>query len=136
MQFGLLAVVLGHALLATWHGLAHLRVPVPLSTLQAGFVGLIVVVAPLVGAALGFTRLRVAGAALVCLSMGAALVFGLAYHFVVDSPDNIAVIPGGPWQDAFIHSAVGVMLSEVLGTLAGGVVWWRWTRPGAAQGRA
>jgi hypothetical protein len=64
--------------------------------------------------------------------MGASFVFGVAYHYVVASPDNIAAVPPGPWQGHFIHSALAVLISEGLGTLCGAAAWWQWSRANAA----
>jgi hypothetical protein len=132
MRKGLLLVVIAHALVAGWHGLTHLKVPVELSAPQGAFIALVVMLVPLVAAALTFTRFRVQGAALVCLAMGASFVFGVAYHYVVASPDNIAAVPPGPWQGHFIHSALAVLISEGLGTLCGAAAWWQWSRANAA----
>lgn len=132
LRSGLVFVVLTHALLAGWHGLAHIKVPVALSPPQGAFVALVVMLLPVVGSALSFTRYRVQGAALVCLAMGAALAFGLAYHYLVASPDNVASVAPGPWHDHFIQSALAVLVSEALGTLWGAFAWRRWSRDAAS----
>lgn len=131
MRKGLLLVVIAHALVAGWHGLTHLKVPVDLSPSQGSFVAIVVMLLPLLGAALSFSRFRAQGAAFVCLSMGASLAFGIIYHYVVASPDNIALVPPGPWQGHFIHSALAVLISEALGTLCGAAAWWQWSRSNA-----
>jgi hypothetical protein len=52
--------------------------------------------------------------------MAASLVFGWVFHFVADTPDNVArVEPGlvGAWATAFDSSAYIVACIELLGTL-------------------
>ena len=52
--------------------------------------------------------------------MAASLVFGWVFHFVADTPDNVArVEPGvvGAWAAAFDSSAYIIACIELLGTL-------------------
>lgn len=128
MQQWLVWVVVVHFFVASWHGLAHQHVPVALSTLQTLFVAMVVMIGPLLGAALSFTRFRARAAAIVCLAMAASGVFGLSHHFLLPSPDHIAWVPPGPWTAQFIHSAFGVLITEALGTGVGAIAWWRWSR--------
>lgn len=128
MKTSLLLAVVVHFLLAGWHGYSHQMVPVPVSGGQTTFVVIVIIGLPLVGAGLTYTRLQTQGAMLVCLSMIASFLFGLVYHFIHVSVDNVAAVPPGPWRGAFVSSAILVALSEALGAVAGGMAWFRWKR--------
>lgn len=124
----LLAAVAVHFFIAGWHGLTHEMVPVPLSGPQTAFVALVIVLAPLVGAGMTFSRFKVQGAALVFVSMLASFLFGLVYHFLFHSPDHISAVPAGGWGMAFVTSAILVCISEAVGTVVGAMAWRRWSR--------
>jgi hypothetical protein len=132
MKAALLIAAVVHFFLAGWHGYTHQMVPVPLSGAQTAFVAIVIVALPLVGAALALSRFRTHGAMLVCGSMLASFLFGLVYHFIHASPDNIAAVPPGPWRGAFVMSAVLVALSEAAGAIVGAMAWLRWRSARAA----
>lgn len=115
----MLIAVLVHFVIAGWHGAMHELVPVPLSGMQTAFVAIVIVLLPLVGAGLSFSRFRLQGAALVCASLFASFVFGLVYHFIVMSPDHVSQVPAGAWRNSFVWSAVLVGLSEAVGAVIG-----------------
>jgi len=129
MRAGLMACVIFHFVLSGLHGASHLQVPVPLNEAQQSFIALIVLAAPPIGACLAFTRHRVFGAALVCVAMSASLIFGIAYHFVIDSADHVARVPVGPGHRLFVVTAVAIAFSEMLGAACGAIAWRRWTAP-------
>ena len=129
MSLALIAAVVVHFLVAGFHGLAHQLVPVPLAPWQMAFVALVIVAAPPAGAWLvRQPASRVLGAAVVTLSMAASLAFGIVHHFVLVSPDNVWCVPDGPWQASFVRSAWAVAATEVAGTVAGALAWYRWRR--------
>ena len=68
---------------------------------------------------MSFTRRQLLGARLVFWSMLASAIFGLVYHFIVVSVDNVWCVPEGPLRMQFIISAIIVGLSEVFGTFGG-----------------
>ncbi len=126
LRWSLLAIVVVHLLVASWHGAAHLQVPVPLTELQKIFVGGVITVMPLVGAALlGTSRLRTA-AAVIALSMLGSLIFGVVNHYLLHSPDHVAEVPEHPWRQSFVVSAALVALTEAIGTILGFVALWKW----------
>ena len=107
-----------HALALVVHGQAHQAVPVPLSLLQNAFATVVIVVAPIVAAALiwrGFPRL---GGTLLAASFFGAFVFGFVNHYVLESADNIARIPATGWGDAFTLSAHALAATELAGTVS------------------
>jgi hypothetical protein len=126
----ILAVVVAlHFLIGGWHSFAHLQIPVPLSGAQIAFIAAVIVLAPVIGAALMWSRWPREAALLIALSMAASLVFGFANHFVLISPDNVMCLPKSPWQPTFVVSAVAIAVSETLGMTLGclAVLTWRRT---------
>ena len=84
-------VVVLHAVASAWHGRAHEQLAVALTPAQTAFVYAVILAAPLIGAALTWTRFARAGLWTVFVSMLGALLFGIYYHYIVVSPDHIAL---------------------------------------------
>jgi hypothetical protein len=59
------------------------------------------------------------GAWLLLASMAGALIFGLAFHFLVSGPDNVFTLNPGAGREAFRFSATLVALTEALGCAVG-----------------
>lgn len=118
------AVVI-HLLAGGFHGIPHAAIPVDLAAWQWAFVVGIANLAPVAGFALAWRgRLR-AGGALLAVSMGAALVFGVYHHYLVANPDNVAAVPAGQWKFSFVVTAAGVALTDSIGVVAGLWLWFR-----------
>ena len=113
--------VLLHQAVAIWHGSAHSAIPVVLSTAQTAFVAIVIIVLPLVGSFLLWTRFRQLGAWTVALSMLGSLLFGVINHFILASPDNIAQVPEHVSRQAFLWSAFLLPVTEALGTVLGAI---------------
>jgi len=92
-SYGTAAVAI-HALVSGLHGWAHLRLGVALSPFQAIFVALVITAAPIVAAALLWTRHARFGAVLLFASMAGALAFGLYFHYIAISPDHVPHLRG------------------------------------------
>jgi hypothetical protein len=124
-------IVALHALALVVHSQSHQAIPVPLSALQNAFAVIVIVIAPLVAAALiwrGFARI---GGTLLGAAMLGALLFGFINHYVLDSPDNVAQIPATDWGSAFTWSAHALALLEL-----GGVAAAFWLLRSSARARA
>jgi len=117
----LFAVIL-HFIIAGWHGVSHQMVPVPLSSAQTAFVAIVIIGLPLLGAAMSYSRLALAGAVLVLVSMLGALAFGVINHFLLVSADNVWCLPQVPWRISFFSSAVLVAASEAFGVISAALV--------------
>jgi predicted permease len=126
MRKTLLIAVLIHFVIAGWHGFTHEKVPVLLNPAQTAFVAIVIVILPLLGAALTFTKYQRQGAIIVFASMLASVIFGLIYHFVHISPDHVSQVAPGPWQTQFIVSAILVLIAEVAGTYFGAKAMRHW----------
>lgn len=114
-------VVVFHAVVVTLHGLAHEKIPVPLSLFQSLFVSSMIVLAPIVAIILLWTPLQKAGGWLLLGSMTGSLLFGVYYHFIAISPDRISQIPLTGWGILFLITAILLVLVEGLGCGVG--VW-------------
>jgi len=129
LRAGLTAIVLLHLGVVLWHGAAHAEIPVPLTPLQTAFVAVVVVLLPVIGAGLLWTRSRLLAAWLITLAMLGSLLFGFVNHFVLDSPDHVTHVPEHAWRPMFVVSAVLVAVTEGLGTIMGALAVWRWRVP-------
>ena len=123
------AVVAVHAVVSLGHGLAHLAVPVDLTTAQDAFVVLVVALAPILALALLWRGRERAGAGLLSASMAAAFLFGVYFHYLVPNPDNVASV-AGVWSLHFEGTAALVAITEIAGTAVGA---WLWRRSGRSS---
>lgn len=108
-------LVIIHAIVVLLHGLAHERIPIPLSHTQSLFVGSIIVFAPIAAMVLLWTSLKQVGIWLLLSSMVGALLFGVYYHFIVISPDHVSQIPLTGWGILFHVTAILLVFTEGLG---------------------
>jgi len=129
--YGTLAAVLA-TIAHVLHGISHVEHQVPLAAWQWAYVIFVVFLAPVVAAMLLWTRMQRVGAWLFLASMAGALIFNLAFHFLVSGPDNVFTLNPGAAREAFRFSAVLVALSEALGCVAG--IWALSKLPSSAKG--
>ena len=111
--------VLAHLVVSIVHGQAHGRLLVGLSDWQNFYVMTVIVLAPLIAMILIWTRYVDVGLVLLVLSMAGSLIFGVAYHFIVISPDHVSHLPPGDAQGLFRTTAVLLVLTELFGLLVG-----------------
>ncbi len=115
------ATVLVHAVVVLLHAWAHLTLGVNMSGLQNGFIGVVIITAPIVAGVLVWTRFRSAGALTLAVSMFGALVFGAYHHFLEPGIDHISGVPTDSWGALFRLTAVLLAIIEAGGSLVG---WW------------
>jgi hypothetical protein len=113
------ASVLAHLLVSIVHGRAHGSLRIGLSEWQNFYVMTVIVLAPLVAMILIWTRYADTGLVVLILSMAGSLIFGVAYHFVVISPDHVSHLPPGDEQGLFRTTALFLVLTELFGVLVG-----------------
>jgi len=94
-RIALTALAAVHLVAAIWHGAAHTELGVALSPAQNLFVYVVVVLAPLVAVGLLWTRHMGLALWLFLIAMCGSLLFGVYYHYVFISPDNIQHLPAG-----------------------------------------
>jgi hypothetical protein len=128
LQGGLVAIVIVHCLVALWHGVAHVQVPVPLTGLQTAFVGVVIIVLPLLGVGLLWTKRKRDAALVITVSMLASLLFGFFNHYVLDSSDNVLALPVHASSHTFVVSAALLVVTETLGTALGAIAALKWPR--------
>lgn len=114
-------IVVAHLVVNVLHGQAHGSLGVGLSSWQNYFVISVILLAPLVALGLLLTRYLRAGLWLLFASMLGALVFGLCYHYVIISPDNIAHLPAGDARSLFRVTALLLSITEALGVAVAGL---------------
>ena len=111
--------VLAHLVVSIVHGRAHESLAVGLSSWQNIYVLTVIVIAPLIAMALIWTRLARPGLLLLLISMTGSLIFGVAYHYVVISPDHVSHLPPGDAQGLFRATALLLILTELFGIAVG-----------------
>jgi len=111
--------VLAHLVVSIVHGRAHERLSVGLSNWQNLYVLIVIVIAPLLAMVLIWTRLVHTGLLLLVLSMAASLIFGIAYHYVVISPDHVSHLPPGDAHGLFRTTALLLVVTELFGIVIG-----------------
>src|SRR5215510_5096672 len=104
-----------HLAVTVWHGNAHTILGITLPPEKTAFVFIVILIAPLVGLFLLWTRYTAVGGWMIVLSMFGALLFGVYHHFLMVSPDNVGHLPAGnaAAQSAFVASATGLTLVEL-----------------------
>jgi hypothetical protein len=111
--------VLAHLVVSIVHGRAHERLVVGLSPWQNIYVMTVILIAPLIAMALIWTRYAHTGLVLLVISMAGSLIFGIAYHYVVISPDHVSHLPPGDGQGLFRTTALLLVLTEIFGVAIG-----------------
>jgi hypothetical protein len=110
-----------HLAVTLWHGNAHTELSIALPPGKNVFVVVVILIAPLVAAALVWTRHALVGLWIFFVSMLGALLFGAYHHCILVSADNIGHLPHGNanahWT--FIASAGALALLEVASALYG-----------------
>ena len=110
-----------HLVASLWHGNLHSQLSIKLSTKQTLFVLVVILVAPIVAAALVWTRYASSGLWLFFLAMLGSFLFGAYHHYVFVSPDNINFLPGtdSASHHQFALSAAAIALLELASALCG-----------------
>jgi hypothetical protein len=125
IALGATAIIVARQVVAQLHGMAHDELGVGLSSWQWTYVYIVIAAAPIVALVLYWTRYAAAGALLLGVSMLAGMLFGVYYHFIAVSPDNVAHLPEGHGQHFFIATAIALVPIELVATAYG---FWSWGR--------
>jgi len=112
------ALVLIHLAVSTLHGWAHQAATVALTTFGYLYVVVVITVAPLLAALLLLLRRQKSGALLLAAAMFGSFIFGVWYHFLSSTNDNVSQVQGA-WHSTFLWTAVALALIELAGTLIG-----------------
>lgn len=115
------AFVAIHLAALLWHGSAHTLLAIHLPPVKNFFIYTVILLAPIVAAALIWTRYRSIGLWIFFLSMLAAFLFGAYHHYVLVSPDNIHHLPvaSSESQSQFKLSAGAIGMLELAAAFYG-----------------
>lgn len=117
-QYGTTIVVI-HAIAHGLHGLAHEEIPVPLSLVQSLFIGVVILLAPIIAAILLWTQFYRIGSWLLLSSMVGAIVFGIYNHFLVISADHVSQVSLQGWGLLFQVTALLTLIVDGFGCWIG-----------------
>ncbi len=118
-------VVLAHIIINGIHGIAHQQLGVSISNFQSAYVFLVTLVAPIAAVImlliLNKPKILLGGAWLLLVSMLASLLFGIVYHIVIPSSDNIFTVMQNPslYSVVFTSTAILLLIVEGVGTWVG-----------------
>ena len=110
------ALILTHFIVSAIHGYAHTQAQVALSALGQIYVLVVIILAPLLGCALLYSRWQKTGALLTGLSLAGSFAFGLVNHFLLAGSDNVMEVHG-EWHMLFMWTAALLAVLELAGTL-------------------
>lgn len=113
-QYGT-AIVMLHAIAHGLHGLAHAQIPIPLSLLQSVFIGVVILLIPIMAAILLWTPFDRVGSWLLLGSMAGAILFGIYNHFIVMSPDHVSHVSFTGWGLLFQITAILTLITDGFG---------------------
>jgi len=113
------ATVLAHTVVIVLHAWAHASLGVDLSRFQVAFIVSVIMVAPILAAALAWTTYRRLGAIILTVAMFGALIFGAYYHFLDSGMDNISEVPSGHWGALIRVTSVLLAITEGGGSIVG-----------------
>ena len=116
--FAALALILIHLVVSTLHGWAHQAAIVKLTSFGYVYVTIVITLGPLVAAGFLVTRKQKTGALLLALSMCGSFIFGVWYHFLSNTTDNVTQVHG-PWHSTFLWTAIALAVIELAGTVIG-----------------
>lgn len=117
-------LILAHVGASSLHGWSHFHAGVPTNFVQNVFIATVIVAMPPLAATFIALRKLHLGYALLSFSMAGSLLFGAAFHFVLDTPDLVANVCGVGAR-MFMASAVLLALVELVGTVWAVYCWRR-----------
>lgn len=109
------ALVIVHTIINGLHGLAHVKIPVPLTLPQSLFVEIVILPIPIIAAILLWTEFYRLGSWLLLTAITGSLLFGTYYHFVAMSPDHVSEVSFTGWGLLFQVSAVLIFIVDGFG---------------------
>ena len=108
-------IVLAHLAVLLAHSAAHVELDINPSPWQTYFIVIVIYLAPLAALLMLWTRPRAGGLILLALSMAGSLVFGVAYHFLIASGDNVFSLGHDHGTALFVATSVLLAVVEAAG---------------------
>lgn len=121
-------IVLVHLAVVSAHGSGHTHLGIAMRVWQSAFIAIVILIAPLLAMILLWTRLQRAGVYVLGMSMAGSLVFGVYYHFLLASADNVFTLGQQAWTGEFRITAVLLAVIEAVGC-----VWSVWAATSPAK---
>lgn len=116
----ILILFLIRAVVSGYHGWSHIHASVLTTVMQDVFIGVVGVVFPIIALMLILGRKLAFGYGLFCVAMLGSFVFGVCYHFILDTPDLFSNVKSAH----FTTSAVLLAVVEITG-FGWGLYCWR-----------
>ncbi len=103
-----------HFFASVWHDGAHKDLAIDLTPAKNAFIYTVIVGAPLLAAALVWTRHIRIGLWLFTVAMLGSFLFGVYHHYILVSADNVMHLPEGTLEshEHFIDSATAIAVLE------------------------
>lgn len=115
-----LILFLIRAVVSGYHGWSHIHASVLTTAMQDVFIGVVGVVFPIIALMLILGRKLTFGYGLFSVAMLGSLVFGVCYHFILDTPDRCSNVNSAH----FTASVVLLAVVEITG-FGWGLYCWR-----------
>jgi len=106
-------MVIAHLGISVVHGWAHAGAQVFLPPAAMLFVYVVIVAGPVVGLMVLRRRERL-GAAIIAVTMTAALLFGVVNHFIIAGSDHVSHVDA-EWRALFASTAALLAIAEAAG---------------------
>ncbi|OUL32022.1 hypothetical protein BV378_00365 [Nostoc sp. RF31YmG] len=110
-QYGT-AIVVMHEIANGLHGLAHIKIPVPLSPLQSSFVVVVIFIAPIIATVLLWTWFYRIWIWLLLSAMIGSILFSIYIHLIAISPAHISQVSWGGWGLLFYVTAILILFID------------------------
>jgi hypothetical protein len=109
------AIVVIHEIINGLHGLAHIRIPVPLSPLQSLLVLVVIFLAPIIAAILLWTRFNRTGIWFLLNALIGSILVSTYIHVIAMSPAHISQVAWQGWGLLFYVTAILSLVIDGLG---------------------
>ncbi|MDZ8224075.1 hypothetical protein [Nostoc sp. ChiVER01] len=113
-QYGI-AIVVIHEIVNGLHGLAHIKIPAPLSLLQSSFVVLVIFLAAIIAAILLWTRFYRIGIWFLLNALIGSILVSTYIHLIAMSPAHISQVSWSGWGLLFYVTAILSLVIDGLG---------------------
>lgn len=137
-RFVLTVLAAVHLIVTIWHGELRRELAVALSPGQSFFMYLVFVVAPLLAVCLLWTRHVRLALWLFLTALGASLLFGIYYRYILISPANIHRLPpgvGAAHARFAVSAAIRALIDLAFALGTAFVLGWRHARDSTSRGR-